>query len=173
MANSVLDFDVQVLDPKVKAAKTPDTRSFAERMFTIVDKETGNVKPMPLNIIDCSYETAAKQGHDGFSLNGSIPVLLNYMGAKSDFEGVSKGRDMVKIGARSGKGGSSGLLLDVAELPQTIELLQQLHNKLKDVVPATREKLGIRNRPVAQASTPKGTKSDKAETIDLDDGIPQ
>lgn len=140
------------------AAKAPDNRSLAARMFTIHDPKTGEVSPMPVRAYNCATSTVSDQGYKAWDLANQIPVYLGYKAAVPDFKGPTKGRDFVTVGKRPGRpnqGGNPGLMLDIAELPEFIEHLQQIQASLTpEVVNQLRQANGLPRHPTPAAEVP-------------------
>lgn len=174
-----MNFKVSASDNKVVAKKDekPDTRSLIARSFTTFDPETGKVELQPIEIINCTTQSAHEQGKGVYATQGKIPVFMNLNGGKPEAKGKpTTAKDYVVIGRRAGrkagkdgKGGSfgsSGLMLDVNEIPETIEFLQAVYGALSVELPKVRQAQGLSAR---SASTPVVTAATaEVDVADLD-----
>lgn len=147
-----LAFKVVASDNKTvaKADEKPDPRSLVARMFTTFDAESGTVQTMSIEAINCTSGTAKDQGKTGFALANKIPVYLNYKAADNTFKGVTRGRDFVILGkrpGRKGQPGSSGVMVDIHELPELVENIQALYAALLTEVPNIRRSIGLEAFP--------------------------
>lgn len=152
MTTPAVKFVVRVADgKKVDDPKVEDKRTLTERIF--LNKDGTPMEPL---IIDTTKETPFRQGLSKYKTNGKIPVEINYMGAKEEFKGLSKGRDFITVGGFAGRsdengnrGGRDGLRLELNDIPNFIKYLQALYDVVAPAVQARRSELGLGEAPVA------------------------